>query len=105
MPIIDCETPDLHKLAPAELIEPKYDSEENNHKLRVDSGKAYKINIVGRSNVKTHIDYILDNPTDEGWDTVLIIGRIWLKRKRRWHHFAEPYWVLAIWNKWEWSKS
>ena len=81
--------------------------------MQIKAGRVYKIKIpnYGRDKVKVHIDYILDNPTlSKHTDDptyvghLLVVYRAWIKHKRYWKHWVEPYYVLCMWNDWTYVK-
>ncbi len=72
--------------------------------LKIKAGKSYNI-VTPRNQCKpskVHIDYILNNPKGSNWDDKLIIFRTW--NRKRWIFYCYEYWILAIYNEWEWNK-
>lgn len=79
--------------------------------MEIKAGKTYNIFDKHGSGVKrkVHIDFILNNPTIEAdWqhidDYKLVVYRVWLKYKRRWQFYVDPYYILCIYNDWKYNK-
>lgn len=73
--------------------------------FQIEPGKSYHLRTPDFWDKKVHIDYIIKNPTEpELWQLNLVIYRIWLFRKKRWEHRCDPYYVLAIYNKWDYNE-
>jgi hypothetical protein len=82
--------------------------------MEIEAGKSYHIRTPHGSfpkAPKVHIDYILDDPTlaqykdDPHYDeSKLVVYRIWVKHKRYFAHYVDKYYVLCIWNDWEYHK-
>jgi len=72
--------------------------------LKVEAGKSYSMKAPGYYKIaRIHVDHIVSNPINDSWDGVLIVMRVWLKHKKRWHHMVEPYWLVAHMNDWKWG--
>jgi len=72
--------------------------------LEIKAAKSYQLNTPHNHGVsKIHIDYILDNPADKDNElkNKLVIYRSWSKNRERWFYYADPYYVLAIYNDWK----
>lgn len=70
--------------------------------MKLKAGKAYKIFHPngGGEKEKIHIDYILDNPTNELWYYKIIVYRACSKFKKRWRFYASTYFSIAAHNNW-----
>ena len=81
--------------------------------LRFEQGRSY---VVRHPNgdfkpVKIHVDYVLDNPiiniddelpiAEEYFNYKLIVYRVWIKHKKYWKHYIEPFWSFCIFNDWK----
>ncbi|MCK9430614.1 MAG: hypothetical protein M0R17_11500 [Candidatus Omnitrophica bacterium] len=75
--------------------------------FEIKAGKYYKLKHPHsiRSVDNLHIDYILDNPTDNTWECSLVVCRCWNKHKRRWFYYLYEYYTLAIYNDWNYKEN
>lgn len=75
--------------------------------MEIQAGKSYHLRTPdSNGKVKVHIDYILDSPIYNNVDdNKLVVFRVWLKYKRYWKSYVEPYYVLCIFNDWYYNKN
>jgi hypothetical protein len=80
--------------------------------MEIQAGKSYNIKTPHTDSIKrvrkVHIDYILDDPTltqykdDPYYDEhKLVVYRVWIKHKGYWARYIDKYYVLCMWNDWE----
>ena len=73
--------------------------------MEIEVGKSYHLRTAESIGItKVFIDYILDNSVNNHPDAKLIVYRIWIKHKRYWKHYVDPYYVLCIFNDWKYDK-
>lgn len=68
----------------------------------LEAGKSYKIVLPNsmRKEINFHVDYIQDSVVEEKSDkTKLIVGRRWLKHRRRWEVLIFEAWILQMYNE------
>jgi hypothetical protein len=80
--------------------------------MEIKAGKSYHIHTPNSNSFekksKVHIDYILDNPSLDPIykdidDYKLIVYRIWIKHKKCFKHYINPYYILCLWNNWPYN--
>lgn len=75
-------------------------------KLEIEAGKSYLIRYPNSGDYepsRVHIDYILDHPKYNQLAYKLVVYRVWIKHKKYWKCYLEPYYVLAMWNEWKYD--
>lgn len=73
--------------------------------MEIEAGKSYHLRTSNSNGIaKVHISYILDNPVNSHPDAKLIVYRVWIKHKRYWKNYVDPYYVFCIYNDWKYDK-
>lgn len=81
--------------------------------IRFQQGKSYHVRHPNGNfkPVKIHVDYVLENPTidisdelpipEELFNYKLIVYRVWIKHKKYWKFYVEPFWKFCLYNDWK----
>ncbi len=72
--------------------------------MKIEENKSYNLSIPSYSDIKVHIDYILENKKDDRKSRTLIVLRYWVNTKNAWVYQTFEYFELAIYNDWNYNK-
>ena len=75
--------------------------------IQIKEGEKYRLEFSGSHGEKLcHIDYILDSKCyQKEIGSKIIVFRWWSRNRKVWVHECLLYYVLAIWNKWEYQEA